>query len=179
MAECLPTSLEIQPALSLLQPSLAEVLRVGRVELRCFSPYFNMPADRHATHMEEVQRPPGPVPLPEGRRKGPPLERLDAEVFLTHPALSLGGMPSLRPLPQSFEDAFVHIPEGPAGDQMPLTVRPAPQFPVELADKVERSGRLLGSDQIPDFPEHAKDAVLGWPDQELTPVLPDVRSEKV
>src|SRR6476619_4400312 len=62
---------------------------------------------------------------------------------------------------------------------MPLTVRPAPQFPVELDDEVERSGRLLGSDEIPDIPEQATDAILGWPDQELTPVLPDVRSEKV
>src|SRR3954453_23495177 len=111
MAEWLPTSLEVQPTLSLLQPSLAEVLRVGRVELRCFSPYFNMPANRHATHPEEVQRPPGPIPFPEGRRKGPRLGGFDAEVLLTHPALSLGGMPSLRPLPQSFEDAFIHIPE--------------------------------------------------------------------
>jgi hypothetical protein len=33
--------------------------RRGQVELRCFSRYFNMPANRHATCPEKVQALPG------------------------------------------------------------------------------------------------------------------------
>ncbi len=62
---------------------------------------------------------------------------------------------------------------------MSLAVRPAPQLAVELFDQVQSRGRLLGSNQPPDFPKQAEDVVLGWPDQEFASILPDVSPKEV
>src|SRR5262245_3913288 len=69
--------------------------------------------------------------------------------------------------------------ERPAGDQVALAVRPAPQNAVELADQIERRCRLLGPHQTSGFAEQFVDVPPRRLDQQLAPVLPDAGTEKV
>src|SRR6185295_2775211 len=89
----------LSPALLPPYPTVAEVAFVRRVELRGFSSYFNMPANRHATRPKQVQVPPGTVAVSGRSREDPLLGGPGAEVSLTHPAFPLVGVSPLRPLP--------------------------------------------------------------------------------
>ena len=99
MVASLSLSSEPEPVLTPSQPSLAEVVVVGRIELRGFRSDFNMPANRHATSPEEVQGLPGTIPLPKGRRS-----EIGARRFCEDQPQMGGSGPNVGPAGENLRD---------------------------------------------------------------------------
>ncbi len=70
--------------------------------------------------------------------KGPTPNSAVSEVLIPNPFSGTIGMPSLRPLPEHFENLVIDVVECPRGDHMMKIVYPSSNFRIQEMDEIFR-----------------------------------------
>ncbi len=101
------------------------------------------------------------------------------EVFLLDPLFGFLWVSAFCPVPQHAKDGVVHLGEGLRTDNMPMIVRPSPNFRVQLGDEVSSHCLFVVLYHFSDALQERLYALLRGGDQQLSVVFAQVLSEKV